>query len=118
MSHVLKIVSKQLQRFPEQDVDDRLQYNDKGELLIRCNVAGFESEDLKVEVCGDQLIIKGKHDESREGDNIERCFTRTIQLSKEMDQNKIKCELDDKGNLTIEVPRLVSSFLRLSIQNT
>jgi HSP20 family molecular chaperone IbpA len=87
------------------EMGSELKYNDKGDLSVRCHTAGFKPEELSVDVDGQTLTVTGKHYEQSDHETIERQFSRVIRLPKEMDQSQIKCELDDKGELCICVPR-------------
>jgi HSP20 family molecular chaperone IbpA len=82
-----------------------LKYNEKGDLTVRCHTAGFKPDELSVDVDGQTLTVIGKHQESHEHESVERQFTRVIRLPKGVDQSQIKCELDDKGELCINIPR-------------
>ncbi|KAI6172479.1 Small HSP21-like protein [Aphelenchoides besseyi] len=83
-----------------------IRYNDKGDLSLQCQTAGFKPEELSVDIEGDRLTVNGKHVEKKDGESVERHFTRMIRLPKELDQSKIKCELDDRGQLVVSVPRV------------
>jgi HSP20 family molecular chaperone IbpA len=97
----------QLQQIPDQELGAQLQYNDNGDFSVRCQTAGFKPEELNVDLEGERLFITGKHMEERDGESIERNFSRVIRLPKELDAQKIKCELADNGELCVQVPRLV-----------
>lgn len=87
------------------ELESQIHYNENGDLAFHCQTAGFKPEELTVDVDGDKLIVNGKHVESREGESVERQFSRVIRLPKEVDHGKIKCELDDKGELSISIPQ-------------
>jgi HSP20 family molecular chaperone IbpA len=86
-------------------IGSELKYNDKGDLSVRCHTAGFKPEELTVDVDGHTLTITGKHSETKENESVERQFSRVVRLPKDLDQSQIKCELDDKGEMCICVPR-------------
>ncbi|KAI6184670.1 Small HSP21-like protein [Aphelenchoides bicaudatus] len=94
--------------FRTKELGAQLQYNDKGDLSLRCQTAGFKPEELNVDLEGGRLTVTGKHVEEREGESIERNFTRVIRLPKEMDPQKIKCELAENGELCIQIPKLAA----------
>lgn len=83
----------------------QMKYNENGDLSLHCQTSGFKPEELTVDVDGDKMTVSGHHVESREGESVERHFSRTIRLPKEVDQSMAKCELDDNGDLFILVPR-------------
>jgi HSP20 family molecular chaperone IbpA len=86
-------------------IGSELKYNDKGDLSVRCHIAGFKPEELTVNVDGQTLTITGKHNETKENESVERHFRRVVCLPNDFDQSQIKCELDDKGEMCICVPR-------------
>jgi len=82
-----------------------IMYNEQGDMSMRCQTAGFKPDELSVDLDGDLLTVLGEHVESKEGESIERKFRRVIRLPKKVDQTKIKCELDENGELLLHVPR-------------
>jgi len=94
---------------PTNELGGQVTYNDRGDLSLRCDTSGFRPEELRVDLDGDRLTVTGRHVEDR-GDNqhYERFFTRSIQLDKNFDQRRIKCEMDSNGNLCVCVPRFES----------
>ena len=106
MDRVVNSLMGQLQHATVREPGAQLQFNNNGDLSLRCQTAGFKPEELNVEMEGERLTITGKHMEEREGESIERNFSRVIRLPKELDSQKIKCELAENGELCIQVPRL------------
>jgi HSP20 family molecular chaperone IbpA len=82
-----------------------VQYNERGDLGLRYPTAGFKPEELSVDLDGDCLTVSGKHQERTDSESVERHFTRTVRLGRELDVEKIRCELAESGELQIQVPR-------------
>jgi HSP20 family molecular chaperone IbpA len=105
MDRIMSAVLGDLQSTQHEETGSQLHYNEQGDLALRCQTSGFKPEELSVDVDGDKLTVSGKHMESHEGESVERHFSRVIRLHNDLDHSKIKCELDDKGELRINVPR-------------
>ncbi|KAI6204452.1 Heat shock protein Hsp20 domain containing protein [Aphelenchoides besseyi] len=74
---------------------------DEVELNIRCNVTGYDSDQLKVNVQGKQLTIAGKKEEA----NSTVSFSQVLVLS-DYDLQQMKSTVDADGMLTVIVPKL------------
>jgi HSP20 family molecular chaperone IbpA len=105
MDRMIDSLVGELEKVSESDIGSQVTYNDKGDFALRCDTSGFKPEELTVDLDGQTLTVNGKHVEDNEGQSVERHFSRVIRLPKELDQNQIKCELDDKGELSINIPR-------------
>ncbi|OGG96541.1 MAG: hypothetical protein A2508_02155 [Candidatus Lambdaproteobacteria bacterium RIFOXYD12_FULL_49_8] len=78
--------------------------------LVTVELPGFKKEDVKLEVKGKTLAIKGKREiEFPEKASLHRrersaySFDRTLRLAHEVDEKKIKAELKD-GVLAVLLP--------------
>ena len=78
---------------------------DDGNFSWKCNVAGYKPEELKVDLEGNQLVVRGEHEESREGESVRRSFQRRVVLPEGVTQDSIKCNVDASGLLEIEARR-------------
>jgi HSP20 family protein len=79
--------------------------------VIKADVPGFKSEDLKLEVKENLLILRGKREkEKKENGKVkifERFsgeFSRSFTLPHNVDSEDIKAKLED-GVLTVKVPK-------------
>ena len=97
-------------------------FESEKEILVQCEVAGVEPEDLDVTITGETLTIKGgkKAIPDTEGVNFIRRergsgdFTRTIVLPDEVDADKIDATLAN-GVMSIRLPKTGTPVAR-SIQ--
>uniref|UniRef100_A0A1I7YLW2 SHSP domain-containing protein n=1 Tax=Steinernema glaseri TaxID=37863 RepID=A0A1I7YLW2_9BILA len=77
--------------------------NDGDSFSISVNVSHFKPEELKVNVCDNQLIIEGKHEEkSDEYGQVERHFVRKYNLPKNVKAELVTSELSKEGILTVQ----------------
>lgn len=87
-------------------------YDSPGEVLVQCEVAGVEPEDLDVSITGETLTIKGNKKPLPDEENLnfvrrERGsgeFTRTIVLPEAVQADKIDASLSN-GIMTIKLPK-------------
>ena len=86
------------------EIGSQIQYDDKGNVSLRCQTTGFRPEELTVDIQGDRLLVSGQHMEGREGERLERHFSRLIRLPKEVNPEQIKCQLEENGELSISAP--------------
>ena len=87
---------------------------DGGHVTFSCNVAGYRPEELKVDIEGDSLVVKGhfvfdhffrlqyiwhlgEHKEKHGGQTIHRTFHRSVTLPDGVQKESIQCNMDDKG---------------------
>jgi HSP20 family molecular chaperone IbpA len=77
----------------------------ENELVIKCNVTGYDPNEIKVDVKGNQLTIAGKRvEENPDGQNSTTQFQQSLLLS---DYNMEKLTSDtSNGVLTVSVPRI------------
>ncbi|CAD5216856.1 unnamed protein product [Bursaphelenchus xylophilus] len=85
-----------------------ISYNDQGDLKFECDTAGFKPEELNVDVHGHNLTIQGVHKEEKDGEKVERQFQRVVRLPKHVKMEEIKCELDEQGKLSVNVPKVAA----------
>ncbi|CAD5232960.1 unnamed protein product [Bursaphelenchus xylophilus] len=83
-------------------------YNEQGDLKFECDASGFKPEELDVNVHGHNLTIQGVHKEEKDGEKVERQFQRVVRLPKHVEMEEIKCELDEQGKLTVNVPKVAA----------
>jgi len=87
----------------------QLRYSDDGDITYTVDTTGYRSEELNVEMEGDDICVRGDHKESREGETVHRQFVRRVRIPSEgYDRDAIKCELDADGRLRLCVRRLQS----------
>ncbi|VDM53410.1 unnamed protein product [Angiostrongylus costaricensis] len=65
-----------------------------------------EPENLKVNVIGHRLTIEGKEELKEENGYSLRSFTRQFILPEDVNMDAIRSSLTDKGQLSVEVPKL------------
>lgn len=82
-------------------------FQNKG-LTYRCSVAGYNPEELKVDIKGNELIIQGEHKSESEGQTLQRSFTRSFSLPSNINKEAIQCSINEKGQLEIMAPKLES----------
>lgn len=88
-------------------------YEEDGKLVVEVGVPGMKSEDIKVRVEGDRLIVEGKKEEEKEekGKNYYRRemrrgeFRRVIGLPYEVDPDKANAKVEN-GVLVVTFPRV------------
>ena len=81
-------------------------------IILRCELAGVQKEDIKIDITGDTLSISGEKkwvdpEEDVKYHKIERtygAFTRTFKIGVPIDQDKIKATYKN-GVLEINVPK-------------
>ncbi|KAH7700353.1 small HSP21-like protein [Aphelenchoides avenae] len=78
---------------------------DDGNFSCICNVAGYKPEELKVDMEGNQLVVRGEHEESREGESVRCSFQRRVVHPEGATQESVKCDVDANGLLKIEARR-------------
>jgi HSP20 family molecular chaperone IbpA len=69
-------------------------YDENETFYLKCNVDGYELDELSVDFQDGELIISGCHKENQEPESMEKLFIRRIRLPEGLDPNKIRCELD------------------------
>ena len=95
-------------RTPRIDLIDR-----EDEFLVRAEVPGITKDDLRVDLAGQTLTIKGEHrreEKETEGEfyraEIARgAFSRSLHLPEEVEEKDIKAEFEN-GVLEVHLPKL------------
>lgn len=83
-----------------------------GAFEVTAELPGMQKEDIKIELKGDVLTVKGekKIEEEKKEKNFHLCervygnFTRTIRLPDHVDREKIEAEYKD-GVLKLDIPK-------------
>jgi len=99
-------------------------YQTPKEIIIKSNVAGIKSEDLKISLHNDLLTIKGKREENnntKEEDYFyKECyfgsFSRSIILPAEVDNHRVDAILED-GVLIITLHKISSGQIEVKTKN-
>ena len=90
---------------------------EEGKLILRAEMPGIKSDDVKIEVADDVLTVHGEHEESKESKNGKKkeagrfirrersyaSFTRSMTLPPRVDASKIEATCHD-GIVEITVP--------------
>jgi len=87
-------------------------FESEKEILVQCEVAGVEPEDLDVTITGETLTIKGVKKPIADTDDVKFVrrergsgeFTRTVVLPDEVDADKIDAALAN-GVMAIRLPK-------------
>lgn len=88
-------------------------YETKDDYVFKVELPGISKEDIKVELTGDNLSIKGERKEEKEAKKeeyhrVERycgSFTRSFQLPKNADGQNMKAAIKE-GILELRIPKL------------
>merc|ERR1712126_798482 len=84
------------------------QEEDETKLEISLNTVGYKPEELKVNVCQDEVRVEGRHEENNEEGKmmVRRQFVRRYTLPQEADRHSIVSNLSQDGVMVITVPKL------------
>merc|ERR1711955_13908 len=84
------------------------QEEDGTKLEISLNTVGYKPEELKVNVCKDEVRVEGRHEENNEEGKmmVRRQFVRRYTLPQEADRDSIVSNLSQDGVMVITVPKL------------
>ncbi len=83
------------------------------ELIVRADLPGFREKDIEVRVEPHRLVISGKREQVHEQQKRKTIYSdrksdevfRLVDLSEEIDPNKVKASLQD-GTLEVELPKV------------
>jgi HSP20 family protein len=83
------------------------------ELIVRADLPGFREKDIEVRVEPHRLIIRGKREHVHDQEKRKTIYCdrksdevfRLVNLSDEVDPNKVKASLQD-GTLEVELPKV------------
>lgn len=79
---------------------------DKNKFKVRLDVDPFLPHEVTVKTCDNQIVVEGKHEERRLGNNhITRQFTRRYSVPEAYDIREAKAQLSSDGIVTVEAPR-------------
>merc|ERR1711955_132625 len=94
--------------FPELKDCHLLGQEDETKLEISLNTVGYKPEELKVNVCKDEVREEGRHEENNEEGKmmVRRQFVRRYTLPQEADRHSIVSNLSQDGVMVITVPKL------------
>ena len=80
--------------------------NTKEKFAVSVDVRAFKPEELKVDVQGHELTIKGEHEERQDsGSRISRSFVRKYTLPEDVNLDGLRPLISKEGKLTIEAPK-------------
>lgn len=88
-------------RLHVRDHPARLSVQPNGDFNYTVNVSGFRPEELKVDLEGDDLVVKGDHQEVHGDESVHRTFARRVKLPSGSCKETIKCDIDEHGRLAI-----------------
>uniref|UniRef100_A0A0K0DJC2 SHSP domain-containing protein n=1 Tax=Angiostrongylus cantonensis TaxID=6313 RepID=A0A0K0DJC2_ANGCA len=80
--------------------------NDDKKFAISLDVSQFRPEELNVHLEGRELTIEGKQEHKSEHSFMNRSFVRKWLLPENVDLDALRTQLDDKGHLRVEAPKL------------
>merc|ERR1711955_14673 len=94
--------------FPELKDCHLLGQEDETKLEISLNTVGYKPEELKVNVCQDEVRVEGRHQENNEEEKmmVRRQFVRRYTLPQEADRASIVSNLSQDGVMVITVPKV------------
>uniref|UniRef100_A0A914HE98 SHSP domain-containing protein n=1 Tax=Globodera rostochiensis TaxID=31243 RepID=A0A914HE98_GLORO len=72
----------------------QLTMSDSGELSYKVDVSGFRSEEVNVELKGNEIVVEGEHREQKQGESVHRQFSRRVLIPEGIQKESIKCKLD------------------------
>ncbi|KJH45535.1 Hsp20/alpha crystallin family protein [Dictyocaulus viviparus] len=85
--------------------------NDK-KFAVSLDVSQFRPEELNVHLEGRELTVEGKQEHKSEHSFINRSFVRKWTLPENVDLEALHTQLNDKGHLSVEAPKIGSSESR------
>lgn len=85
----------------ERELGQFQKVDDSNELNFCCNVAGYNPDELTVDLEGDEIVIKGEHKQSSKGQSVHRTFIRSVTVPKNINKESIKCNIGEKGRLEL-----------------
>merc|ERR1712121_148161 len=84
------------------------QEEDETKLEISLNTVGYKPEELKVNVCQDEVRVEGRHEENNEEGKmmVRRQFVRRYTLPQDADRASIVSNLSQDGVMVITAPKV------------
>ena len=89
------------QRLRLRDHAARFTVQPNGDFNYQVNASGFKPEELKVDIEGEDLVVRGEHSETKENESVQRSFVRRVKLPHGSCKDSIKCDIDAEGRLTV-----------------
>ncbi|KJH45534.1 Hsp20/alpha crystallin family protein [Dictyocaulus viviparus] len=86
--------------------------NDDKKFAVSLDVSQFHPEELNVHIDGRELTIEGKQEHKTENSFMNRSFVRKWILPENVDVDGLHTQLDNKGHLCVEAPKLSDSGSR------
>jgi len=95
------------------------QEEDETKLEISLNTVGYKPEELKVNVCQDEVRVEGRHEEKNEEGKmmVRRQFVRRYTLPQEADRASIVSNLSQDGVMVITVPKLEKATETIKVEH-
>ena len=83
-------------------------YDDSGtgnkKFCVSFDVSQFKPEEISVRTQENKLVVNAKHEEKGEGRSLSREFSRSVDIPKQIDPDRLACCLSNDGILQIEAP--------------
>ncbi|KAJ1356644.1 Heat shock protein beta-1 [Parelaphostrongylus tenuis] len=83
--------------------------NDDKKFAVALDVSHFRPEELNVHLEGRELTIEGKQEYKMEHSFMNRSFVRKFVLPENVDLEALRTQLNDKGHLSVEAPKVGES---------
>lgn len=80
--------------------------NKEGDFKYVCNFQGFRPSDIKVHHEGDHVIVEAERKHHGRHEHFERSLKRMIKLPDDVDKQNVRCEFNEKGEITIHAHKL------------
>ena len=92
-------------------------YDDTGtgnkKFCVSFEVSEFRPEEISVRTQEHKLIVHAKHEEKGDGRSLSREFSRTVDIPKHVDPDRLSCCLSNDGVLQIEAPVPAPQYSRI-----
>lgn len=85
------------------------------DFLIRIQAAGFDKDEIAVEITDHVMSIRGEKKEKTDSWDLSGTFSRTFTLPNNVSEDRIKGELKN-GILLITIPKKEKSVMKIEIQ--
>lgn len=77
---------------------------------VSFDVSQFTPEEISVRTQDQKLVVHAKHEESKDGKNVSREFSRQIDIPKDVEPEKLQSTLSKDGILQVEAPVPAPSY--------
>lgn len=81
---------------------------------VSFDVSQFSPNEISVRTQDNKLIVHAKHEETGEGKNVSREFSRQIDLPKHVDPERLQSTLSKDGILQVEAPVAAPSYEKIT----